>query len=516
MKAFSKGFSRPRRVGVCFDSSGVALAFGLSRRRGAAVFRRARVAAHGGSFPSCAGAYRDALAALIAERNATGAKCTVSLPTARCRVQWETLTGAGLRELRAAARRSAFWRARLGVDLESHCAWWWFTRVAGGPGIGALLCAAPREEVAVYVDAVQAAGLAACAVGVSCFDYFGGEFSPELSRVTLILDCDDACLLSSGAFGLRAHGVEFSTRDADALQGEESEFRDGVVNSLAVCVRRSVEHERSAARSRAEVRVIAARGLHGDWLQSLQARLPGFAVELVDGWAAAGVPPPDDHARDEPWRLPRAAARLVAKPRRMRGWTRTVFVPAVNFADRRGDDVRRRRYSALALFSAACLLSVGAGYVHWTLFEEYRRLQPGAEEHARLLQLRDRTRAELETLRSKLSNRILFYSSIQRVSFERKLMPRLLALIEHATLEGVWLNEVHFRRSESLRIVGKSLSDERIFGFIRRLRAADEIVEVSLESAALEADGGTGAPAGAGRLKDFIVTCRLRDSGGRS
>lgn len=515
MKALSAIFSRSRRVGVCFDSSGVALACGFDRRRGVAVFRRAPVVSRDGAFPASASAYQDVLGGLVAEENATGAKCSISLPVARCRVRWETLAGVGLRDLRAAVRRSTFWRTRLGVDLESHCAWWWFTRAAGGPGVGALLCAAPRDEVASYADAVRAAGLVVETVGISCFDYFDGKFSPELSsglhRVTLILDCDDACFLSTGAFGLRANGVEFSERDADALQGGDDEFRDRVVNNLAVCVRRSVEHERAASRSQADVRVIAARDLHGDWLQSLRARLPGFTVELTDGWSEAGIPPPDDHVSDKPWRLPRAAARLAFAPRHAQGWMRPTSVPAVNFAGRHADGVRRRRYSAPVLFAVACLLSAGAAYAHWALLEEQRRLQPDAERHLQLLELRNGMREELEKLRNNLSNRIFFYSSIQHVSFERKLMPRLLALIEHAATEGVWLNEVHFRRSESLRIVGKSLNDEQIFSFIQRLRAADEIIEVLLESSSVETADAAGKPAEARRLKDFTIVCRLRD-----
>lgn len=517
MKTFFRNFLHPRRAGVCFDSSGVALALRLGRRRRAVTFRRAEIAG-GGPFPGCADEYRDALGHLVAEEGAAGAKCTVSLPTARCRVQWETLAGAGPRDLRIAAGRSAFWRTRLGVDLESHCTWWWLTRVPDGPGAGVLLCAAPREEVAVYAGVVEAAGLAVGAVGVSCFDYFNREFSPALSRASLILDCDDACLLSTGAFGLRAQAVEFSERDAEALRSEDGRRRDDVVNGLAVCVQRSVEHERAASRSRADVRVIAARGLHGDWLQLLRARLPGFTVELTDGWRAAGVPPPDGHVHDRPWRLPRAAARASSSPRRMRGWPRLTRVPAVNFAGRLASGARRRRYPAFAPFAAACLLSAGAGCAHWLLLEEHQRLQPGAERHARLSALSDLAHEELEVMRNNLSNRISFYSAIQHVSFERKLMPRLLSLIEHAAIEGVWLNEVHFRRSKSLRIVGKSLDDERIFDFIRRLRAAEEIIEVSLESAASEAVEAAGAaetPVSARRLRDFTVTCRLRAVGGR-
>ncbi len=518
MKALSP--ARWCAVGVCFETAGVSLAVRRKRRICPPVRREfvradagapAADAASDAAFGASADDYRAALSALVAQEKVAGARCTAALPVARCRVQWTCFTGARLRDLRAAAGRSAFWQAHLGVTLASHRVWWRFIRAGGR--VNALLAAAPRADVDLCAGVIRAAGLSLAAVGVSCFDYFDGGVAPDAAKVTLVLDCDDACVVAAGAFGVRARAVGFNAHSAAALRSGDPRVRDGVVDGLAVCVRRCVEDAQAAAH--ADVRVVAPRAVQGDWLAPLRAQLPGFVVETADGWAAAGLAAPDgdpqEEACDGAWRLPRAAARL-ARATRGAGLRRRGFVPAVNFAQERTDGKRRLRRLLPAAVAAGCLLGVVVAYAHWLLLAEHRRLQPDAERHAQLVEIRDRAHAEIKALQNRLSHRVLFYSGIQRVSFERKLMPRLLASIEHAALEGVWLNAINFRQSGFLQITGKSLDDERITRFIGRLRAADEITDVFLESATVEVRRGASQILGR-RLKDFVITCHLQAPG---
>ncbi len=509
MKKFSENFFRT--VGVCFDPLGVSLAV----RRGRRVDPLVRLAlAADASSSARADDYRDSLSELVVQQKVSGARCVASLATARCRVQWASLTGARLRDLRTAVGQSAFWQAHLGVTLESHCVWWRFVRDGDGRRIHALLVAAAREDVDFYADTIRAAGLAVGVIGVSCFDYFDQEFAPDTSRVTLVLDCDDACVVSTGAFGLRAHAAEFDRRAATALVSGELSSQDAVVDGLAACVRRCIDNEQAATRLHAHVRVVAARGLHGEWFEVLRARLPGFPVEFIDGWDAAGLAAADGNPRggshDDWWRLPRAAACLIRDGQPVVRLLRRTPATAVNLARGRADGARR--YPAYALAVAVCLFGAALVYAHWLLLDQRRLLQSDAQRHLQLSTLRDRMRAEVEDLRDQLSNRISFYSGIQRISFERKLMPRLLALVEHAAFEGVWLNTVHFRQPGSLRITGKSLSDKQIAHFIQRLRTADEITAVFLESAALEKRRDKTSDFGR-RLKNFVITCHVQAPG---
>ncbi len=490
-------------VGVQFEPSGVSLAVRRDRRIGVPV---RRTLAH-------AGDCREALAALVAQEQVAGARCVASLPARRCRVEWASFSGARLRDLRAAVGRPAFWQARLGVVFESHRVWWRFAR-RGGRRIDALLAAAPREDVAHYTDTIRAAGLTVGAIGIACFDYFDATPAPDTPRAALILDSDDACVVAAGAFGVRVHAVTFDGRSATALATADVQACDGVVNRLAAGVQRCVEDEQSATRVHAEVQVIAARGMHGDWLALLQARLPGFHLELTSGWEAAGLAAPDADA-GESLRLPGAAACLAHDTRRGGNRLRRVLVPAAKAVNFAGDGSAARRWHRLApaLLVAAGLLSTFSIGAHWLLLAEHRRLQPDADRHVQLTEIRDRIRAEITALQNRLLHRVSFYSGIQRVSFERKLMPRLLALIEYATFEGVWLDTMHFRQPASLRITGKSLSNEQLARFIQRLRAADEIADVFLESATT-AEHRDAAPTPAQpRLQAFAITCRLQTPG---
>ena len=451
--------NRFRKVGVCLEASSVSLAVRNSRRAGLAVCRKSV------EVDARSDIYRDALSELVARAGVAGARCMAALPVARCRVGWVGFTGMRLRDLRTAVGHSAFWQAHLGVTLESHRVWWCFIR--NGGQVGALIAAAPREEVDFYTSVIRAARLNVGAVGVSCFDYFDGELQPQACKATLVLDCENACVIAAGAFGVRVRAVGLDADKAVALLSTDGHQRDAVVDELTVCIRRCVEDEGMGAH--AIVRIVAAQGINGDWLELLRERLPRFTVELIDGWTAAGLEVPNNGACDEPRneleRLPRAAARLVSARRGVFRQRRTA--PAVDFAVRRADSKRRLRRLLSAAAAVGCLLVAVSAYVNGLLLAEHRRLRTGAEQYAQLQQTHDRALAEIKTLQRRLSNRISFYSGIQHVSFERKLMPHLLASIEHAAFEGIWLNSVFFSQPGFLRIAGKSLGDEQIARFIR-------------------------------------------------
>ena len=489
MKAFWRSFVGG--VGVCFEPSRISLAV-----------RRGQCVAAAVESPCGAGEYRNALASLVAQERVEGARCATSLPVASCLVQWVSLNDARLRDLHAAVAYPAFWQTHLGVDPGTHSVWWRFIR-GGGNKTAALIAAAPREDVDFYTGIIRGAGLAVGAVGVSCFDYFDDVFATDTSRVTLVLDCDDACVVAVGAFGVRAHAVAFDQRSVAALTRGDTQARAEVIDSLAACVRRCVADERATTRLRADVRVVAAHG--GDWLESLQACLSGFGFEWHDGWSLAGMDAPDDGS----WRLPRAAMRL----RRMRRGAitdkhhRAARNVAVDFAAR--NDGRQRLMFAVA--AVVCLSAMVSVYVHGTLLVERRHLQPDAQRYLQLEGLQARNHAEVKELRESLSHRVSFYSGIQRVSFERKLMPHLFSLIEYAAFEGVWLNTIHFKQPDFLRITGRSLDDEKIARFIERLRAADEIVEVFLKSAASANDNSSTSEQ---QLKDFVISCHLKNPSG--
>ena len=540
-------------VGVKFGRRGVGLAV---RRRRARSFTYRKLAIGEN--------HTGALSALVAQEGIASARCVISLPVGRCRIQWAPLAGVRKRDLRLAVRRSAFWQARMGVARDSHCLWWQLVRDDDGSGVNALLIAAARSEVRACTDAVREAGLAAARVGVSCFDYLVGGIALGACEVTLILDCGDACIVGSGAFGVRASAVEFDESGAEALLDDDSRVRDAIVDNLATCVRRCVEQEQSAARLRAGVRIVTARALQGDWLGALQERLPGLQVEWVDGWTAVGLEEPDSRSPvgleepdgrspvgleepdsrspvgleepdsrspvgleepdsrspvglEEPdgrspgdgWRLPRAMATLDYDRQRGGYLVRRRFLPRVNLAEREdGGRQMRRRLTFAAPVGAGLSFAFVLG-MHWFLHEGELALQPDALRYERLEQLHEKTLGEVRFLQELLSHRILFYSGIQRISFERKRMPRLLASIEKATLGEVWLDEIHFKRPGFLRIAGKSLGDEQISSFMSRLRTAGEIAEVLLESAVVESAEGV-EPHTLRRLKDFAVICKLR------
>lgn len=490
------------KVGVSLDCSSVSLA-AWRRRRGPLLIHKAlaegedRVAA---------------LSALVRQEGVAGARCMMSLPVARCRIQWVPFAGAHKRDLQAAVARPAFWQSRMGVSLESHCVWWHLVRDSDGGGISALLVAASRAEVEVYVDHIRAAGLRLGRLGVSCFDYLGGGISFDSPEVSLFLDIGDACVMASGDFGLRVNPIRFDVTEAGTLLSDDSRVRDGMVDNLAACVRRCIEDEHSTAQLRAGLRVVAARNLQGDWLKLLQERLPGLPIEWVDGWAMVGMDPPRRRDAREQWRLPRALAVLAYDRRLNRGVIRRTWLPRVDLAVQCVDRPHGRRYLVFGSPVGACLVLATLGYLHWLLDSERRALQPDARRYAHLEQLHEYTREEIQSFQERLSQRILFYSSIQRISFERKLMPRLLASIGQATPAGMWLNTIHFRHPAVLRITGKSLGDEQISRFVQRLRLADGVVEAFLESAAVKG-GSIVSSQRPQSPRDFAVVCRLRSTG---
>ena len=485
------------KVGVQFDQRGAGLA----------VWRRL----HGRSFTYEALAdnedFGETLLKLVIREGVAGARCVVSLPVALCRIRWVSLAGVRWRDLRAVVNRSAFWQARMGVTRNSHCLWWQFVRDRDGSAVNVLMIAAPRGKVESCIDTIRKARLEVSRVGVSCFDYIDDAgISLDTSGVTLILDCDDACAVSSGAFGVRVTSVEFNESSAGDLLSADSRTRGGIIDNLATCVRRCVEDEQSAARLRASVRIVTARDLHGDWLELLQERLPGLRIEWVDGWTMTGIDQPRQGSSGNRWRLPRALSALEQDLRRGSGLARHRFLPKVNLVDRANSRARVRRYLLFALPSSACLLFVVLIYAYWSLHEKQLALQPGAQRHEHLTQLYEETLGKIQSLQELLSHRVLFYSVIQRISFERKLMPHLLTSIEKSTFSGIWLDEIHFKRPALFRITGKSLGDEQISRFMRRLRSTDEVVEVLLESASTESV----QDAPPQRLKNFAVICQLR------
>ena len=494
MKFFPR--NRFRTVGVHFGAADVSLAVRHNRRVGPLVYRKPvdpgapPEARFGTRVDGC----RAALSELVTEKQLAGARCTAAIPLAYCRVEWVWLAGARLRDLRTAVGHSAFWQSHLGVTTESCRVWWRLTR--GNGRVGALLAAVPRQEIDPLIDAISAVGLGVGPIGISCFDFLDGGLAAGACKVVLVLDAEDSCVVSFGSSGIRAHSVKFDAHGFAGLSSSDPGECGRTVDGLATCVRRCIGDEQASAR--VGVKVVVTRGVHGSWVELLKARLPGFTIELVDGWAAAGLSTPGSEsgsgAHSGPECLPRAAARLA----------RYRSAPAVNFAARRVDNARRRRYLLTASAAASCLLGGALAYSHWAMLAEHRRLQPEAGQYALLLEARDRIRTEIEALRSSLSHRVSFYSGIQRVSFERKLLPRLLASVEHAVSEGMWLNTVVLRQPGLVRVTGRALDDERIARFIERLRAVDEITDVFLESSVRVAGR---------RVKDFVVSCHLRVPG---
>ncbi len=485
------------RVGVQFDRHGVGLAV---RRRGRSFIYRAL---------SDDEDRARALSALVTQEGVAGARCVVSLPVGCCQVRWVPLVGVRMRDLRVALRGSTFWQARMGVTRDSHCLWWQLVRDADSSGINALLVAAPRGEVQACTDTIRAAGLAMSRVGLSCFDYLGSGITFSACEVTLVLDCRDAYVLGSGAFGIRVNAVEFDEAGAAALLSTDSRTRSDVVDNLATCVRRCVDEDQSAARVHASVRIITSRALQGEWLEVLRERLPGLQIEWIDGWAAVEVSEPDGQSPGDPWRLPRAMAALDYDMWRSGYFTQRRFLPRVNLAERVDSSRRMRRYLMIIAPAGAFLSLALVLYMRWFLHEGGLALQPDAQRYSHFQQLHEKTLGEVRFLQETLSHRILFYSGIQRISFERKRMPRLLASIEKATLGEVWLDEIHFKRPGFMRITGKSPGDVQISRFMSRLRATGEVDEVLLESAAMESVQNM-EPDTLRQLKGFAVICRLR------
>ena len=478
------------RVGVGFKLAAVSLCVRRGRRL-AVPLRRV---------VSGTNDYRDALSELVARAQAAGAHCVMSLPVEHYRIQWVSLGRIGLRSIRAAVKHSTFWQTHLGVSIDSHYVWWQFIH-AEASGAAVLLAAAPRERVDFYVGVMRSAGLIVDEIGASCFDYFDKDQAYDTVRAALVLDCGNAYVIARGHFGLRTHMVPFDHHHAAMLLDGDRSVCGEVADGLAAAVRRCVEDEQAV--SQVAVRVIAAQA--GEWLEVLQSRLSkAYAMTHSNGWDMAGL---DVSSATDAWQLPVAAAGLFRPdkaPGAQRFYLRLPHTTKVNFLAQHKRQVSRQRiFTAVPI--GVCVLAVIAAYAHWVLLADQQRLQPAVKRYAELSEFRRHVTQEIEELQSQLQHQVAFYSGIQRVSFERKLMPRLLALIEYAALEGVWLNTIQFKQPGSLRIVGRSINDERIVDFIRRLYVMDEIDEAILEKTATQQDVDTRQS-----LKNFTVLCRLR------